>query len=151
MPNTIESPNQAASHSARDQGMIADVVLYDGECRFCCSQINILKRLDGKKRLCFLSLHDPSVQENYPDLSRDQLMEQMWVVSPNCQKFGGADAVRYLSRRLPLLYPFAPILHLPFTMPLWRWMYRLVAKYRYRIAGKNCENGSCSIHAKKHA
>jgi predicted DCC family thiol-disulfide oxidoreductase YuxK len=151
MPNTIESPNQAASHSALDQGMNADVVLYDGECRFCCSQINILKRLDGKKRLRFLSLHDPSVPENYPDLSRDQLMEQMWVVAPNGQKFGGADAVRYLSRRLPMLYPFAPILHLPFTMPLWRWMYRLVAKYRYRIAGKNCENGSCSIHAKKHA
>ena len=151
MPNTIESPNQAASHSASAQGMNADVVLYDGDCRFCCSQINILKRLDGKRRLRFLSLHDPSVQANYPDLSRDQLMEQMWIVAPNGQKFGGADAVRYLSRRLPMLYPFAPILHLPFTMPLWRWMYRLVAKYRYRIAGKNCENGNCSIHAKKHA
>ncbi len=151
MPDTIESPNQATSHSASDQGMNADVVLYDGECRFCCSQINILRRLDGKKSLRFLSLHDPSVQINYPDLSREQLMEQMWVVAPNGQRFGGADAVRYLSRRLPMLYPFAPILHLPFSMPLWRWMYRLVAKYRYRIAGKNCENGSCSIHAKKHA
>jgi predicted DCC family thiol-disulfide oxidoreductase YuxK len=133
------------------QDTMTDVVLYDGECRFCCSQINILRRLDGKKRLRFVSLHEPEVQENYPDLSREQLMEQMWIVSPDGQKFGGADAVRYLSRRLPMLYPFAPLLHLPFTMPLWRWMYRLVAKYRYRIAGKNCDNGSCSIHAKKHA
>ena len=50
-----------------------DVVLYDGHCRFCTRQIETLRRLDGKNRLRFLSLHDPSVATDYPDLSFDQL------------------------------------------------------------------------------
>jgi predicted DCC family thiol-disulfide oxidoreductase YuxK len=92
-------------------------------------------------------LHDPSVAVDYPDLSYEMLMEQMWVVAPDSRRFGGADALRYLSRRLPLLWPIAPVLHIPFSMPLWRWLYRQIAKRRYRIAGKNCdEGGSCSLH-----
>ena len=58
---------------------VEDTVLYDGDCRFCCSQVDILRRLDGKRRLKFVSLHDPSVPEKFPDLSFSQLMDQMWI------------------------------------------------------------------------
>jgi predicted DCC family thiol-disulfide oxidoreductase YuxK len=57
---------------------------------------------------------------------------------------GGADAVRYLSRRLMLLWPLALLLHVPGSMPLWQWLYRVVARNRYRIAG-SCAEGSCRI------
>lgn len=125
----------------------ADVVIYDGQCNFCRSQVRNLKRLDwGGRRLAFLSLHDPRVGERYPDLTKDQLMEQMYVVDQSGNRHGGADAVRYLSRRLPSLWVAAPILHLPGTAGLWRWLYRQVAKRRYKLAGKNCENDACSVH-----
>jgi predicted DCC family thiol-disulfide oxidoreductase YuxK len=91
-------------------------------------------------------LHDPRVAERYPDLSHDALMEQMFVIDTKGTRHGGADAVRYLSRRLPLLWPVAPVLHIPFTAGLWRWGYRQVAKRRYKLAGKSCENDACSIH-----
>jgi predicted DCC family thiol-disulfide oxidoreductase YuxK len=124
-----------------------DVVLFDGHCNFCRSQIEILRRLDGGKRLVFLSLHDPSVKVDYPDLSYEQLMDQMWIVSRSGERFGGAYAVRYLTRLLPLLWPAAPLLHFPGLMPMWCFLYRQVAKYRYRLAGKNCdEGGTCSLH-----
>lgn len=125
----------------------SDVVIYDGECNFCKSQVRKLKRLDwGGRRLAFLSLHDPRVGERYPDLTMDQLMEQMYVVDQSGNRHGGADAVRYLSRRLPTLWITAPILHLPGTAGLWRWLYRQVAKRRYKLAGKTCENDACSVH-----
>jgi predicted DCC family thiol-disulfide oxidoreductase YuxK len=127
-----------------------DVVLYDGHCRFCSSQIATLKRLDLGHCLQFISLHDPIVAKRYPDLSFEQLMDQMWIVTHQGQRYGGAEAVRYLTRRLPMLFPFAPLLHFPFSMPVWRKLYGIVARYRYRIAGKNCENGTCSIHARKY-
>ena len=124
-----------------------DVVLFDGQCNFCRRQIDNLRRFDGKDRLRFLSLHDPSVADLYPDLSFAQLMDQMWVVSPSGEKFGGADAFRYLSKRLPLLWPIMPLLHLPFCMPLWRYLYKQIAKRRYKIAGRNCdEGGTCTLH-----
>ena len=127
----------------------ADVVINDGHCNFCRAQVNNLRRLDvGSGRLAFISLHDPRVTDRYPDLTHQQMMDQMYVVDNNGRRHGGADAVRYLSRRLPLLWLAAPILHLPGTANLWRWLYRQVAKRRYKLAGKSCENDVCSVHMK---
>ena len=127
----------------------SDVVIYDGECNFCRSQVAKLRRLDfGGNRLSFLSLHDPRVAERYPDLSHDELMEQMYVIDRSDRRHGGADAVKYLSRRLPLLWVAAPILHIPGTARLWQWMYKQIAKRRYKLAGKSCENDVCSVHLK---
>jgi predicted DCC family thiol-disulfide oxidoreductase YuxK len=98
-----------------------------------------------------LSLHDPEVASRFPDLTREQLMEEMYVVDTRGNRYAGADAFRYLTRRLPRLYPLAPLMHVPFTRPLWRWGYRQVAKRRYAIAGKTgqaCDSDACSVHFK---
>ncbi len=127
---------------------VQDVVLYDSECNFCCSSIELLRRFDGRQRLRFLSLHDPTVPIAYPDLTYDKLIKEMWVIAYDETRYSGADAMRYLSRRLPMLFPLAPLLHIPFSMPLWRWMYRVIARNRYRIAGRKCSNGACRIHGR---
>ena len=135
----------------------ADVVIYDGHCNFCFSQVKNLRRLDCcGGRLAFLSLHDERVAERYPDLTHDQLMAQMYVIDQRGRRHGGADAVRYLSRRLPLLWSVAPLLHLPGTASLWRMLYFQVAKHRYKLAGKKstdskssesaCSNDACAVH-----
>ena len=129
----------------------ADVVIYDGNCNFCIGQVRNLRRFDCcGGRLSFLSLHDPRVADRYPDLSHQDLMDQMYVIDGSGKRHGGADAVKYLSRRLPLLWPAAPILHLPGSARLWRWMYRQVAKRRYRLAGKKhgsaCDGDACAVH-----
>lgn len=130
----------------------ADVVIYDGDCNFCKSQVRTLQRLDRRgDRLAFISLHDDRVKQRYPDLTHDQLMDQMYVVDSNGNRHGGSDAVKYLSRRLPILWLAMPILHFPGTAWLWRWGYRQVAKRRYKLAGKSgCDDGgSCKVHFDK--
>ena len=133
----------------------ADVVIFDGQCVFCQGQVKNLKRFDGKNRLSFISLHDPFVSENFPDLSHEQMMEQMYIVPNSANGYttarhGGAAALRYLTRRLPRLWIFAPLLHIPFTLPIVQWCYKQVAKRRYKIAGKSVtgcdENGTCELH-----
>ena len=125
----------------------ADVVIFDGQCNFCKSQIRTLQRLScSGNRLAYISLHDPRVAQKYPDLTHEMMMEQMHVVDQAGCRHGGADAVRYLTRRLPTLWLFAPFLHLPGTARLWRSLYRQVAKRRYKLAGKSCDDDSCSIH-----
>jgi predicted DCC family thiol-disulfide oxidoreductase YuxK len=121
-----------------------DIVLYDGHCRFCRSQIAVLRRLDLAGGLRFVSLHDPTVARDFPELSADELMRQMYVVDTAGRARGGAEAVRYLSRRLPLLWPLALPLHVPGSMPVWSAIYRFVARHRYRIAG-TCEEGTCRL------
>jgi predicted DCC family thiol-disulfide oxidoreductase YuxK len=121
-----------------------DTVLYDGHCRFCRGQIAILRRLDVRGGLRFVSLHDPAVARDFPELSAAELLRQMYVVDTAGRARGGAEAVRYLSRRLPLLWPLALPLHVPGSLPLWNGLYRFVARHRYRIAG-SCEEGTCRL------
>jgi len=125
----------------------ADVVIYDGHCKFCRAGVTRLRRLDGKNRLAFLSLHDPEVKRRWPDLTHDALMAEMYVIDQAGNRYPGAQAVRYLSRRLPLLWWAAPFMHIPFTLPLWQAGYRRVAAMRYRWGKiEACEDGSCKVH-----
>lgn len=121
-----------------------DTVIYDGQCRFCRSQIALLRWLDCCRSLHFVSLHDPVVTDQFPELSADSLLTQMYVVDRSGHARGGIDAVRFLSRRLPLLWPLAVLLHVPGSLPLWRSLYKFVARHRYRIAG-SCNDGSCRL------
>lgn len=147
MANSIETPKAQEDLPSVDDFPNADVVIYDGECRFCTKQVRRLHRWDGHNRLAFISLHDSRVTDRYPDLSHDELMDQMYVIDRQGRRYGGATAFRYLTRRLPKLWILAPLTHLPFSLPLWRWCYRQVAKRRYKIAGKtDCDSGTCDIH-----
>jgi predicted DCC family thiol-disulfide oxidoreductase YuxK len=124
-----------------------DTVIYDGQCRFCPSQIAVLKRLDVAGSLVFVSLHDPAVAREFPELAPEELRERMYVVDRQGAARGGAEAVRFLSRRLPLLWPLALPLHVPGSLPLWNRLYAWVAQRRYAIAGR-CESdadGSCRL------
>jgi predicted DCC family thiol-disulfide oxidoreductase YuxK len=121
-----------------------DTVLYDGHCRFCRSQITLLKGLDLQGRLTYTSLHDPAVTRDFPEIPPEELHRQMYVVDPQGAARGGAEAVRYLSRRLVLLWPLAILLHIPGTLPLWQWLYAFVARRRMLIAG-SCTDGTCRL------
>lgn len=132
-----------------DERPDADVVIYDGQCNFCRQQVARLHRWDGGKRLAFISLHDPRVAERWPDLPHERLMEEMAIVDQHGGRHWGAEAFRYLTRRLPRLWPLAPLMHIPFSLPLWRFGYRQVAKRRYQLAGRSaCEGDACKIHFK---
>ncbi len=133
-----------------DQHPGRDVVIWDGHCNFCLSQVKRLRAFDVRHQLTYLSLHDKRVAERYPELSHQQLMDQMWIACGDGSKFGGADAGKYLSRKLVGLWWLAPLLHIPGSMPLWRWLYSKIANRRYRLAGNNCdEDGTCHLHQPK--
>ncbi len=121
-----------------------DTVLYDGECRFCRQRVKNLQAVDLRRELDFVSLHDGRVARDFPELPRDRLLEEMVVIDTAGRARGGATAVRYLSRRLPLMWPLALLLHIPGSLPVWAWLYRLVARNRMRLAG-TCREGTCRV------
>ena len=61
---------------------------------FCQGQVARLARWDSRQSLAFLSLHDEEVKHQYPDLTYNQLMEQMYVVDRQGKYYGGAAAFR---------------------------------------------------------
>ena len=125
-----------------------DVVIFDGDCKFCQQQVRNVNRFDDGKRLAFVSLHDEYVAQQFPELTHEMMMKEMYIVSKSGKKFAGASALRFLSRRLPILWVTAPFLHIPFTLPLWNAIYQWIAKRRYKIAGKEGDDcgETCKIH-----
>ncbi len=121
-----------------DDRPLADVVVYDGACRLCRATTDWLDRLDGGGRLAFLPLQDARVRQRYPDLSLEELQKHVYVIDTRGTRHKGAGAVRYLARRLPVMWPIAPLLHLPGTMPLWGWLYAQIA-YRRHVLNRNKE------------
>jgi len=138
-------PNRPFPHP--DEHPETDVLIYDGHCQFCSKQVSRLARWDRRKKLTFLSLHDPLVSERYPDLTHEQLMKAMVLVDQKGKRYAGAAAFRYLTRKLSRLWPLMPLLHLPLSLPFWQWIYRKIARQRYRWnKGQSCDDGQCSIH-----
>jgi predicted DCC family thiol-disulfide oxidoreductase YuxK len=150
MPAVCAAPSNEVNLPTPLERPEADVVIYDGHCRICTAQVRKLTWWDCQGKLSYLSLHDPAVQERYPDLTHDMLMEQMYVVDRQGNRYGGAASIRYLSRRLRRLWWLAPLLHIPGSLPLWNWLYRQIANRRYKF-GKldDCGDGACQIHMRK--
>jgi predicted DCC family thiol-disulfide oxidoreductase YuxK len=127
----------------------ADVVIYDGDCGICSSQVKKLPWWDCQGKLSYLSLHDPEVARRWPDLSHERLMEEMVIIDRHGNRHWGPEAIRYLTGRLRRLWWAAPVLYFPGSMFLWRPLYRWIARNRYRFSGdKSCESGTCELHRK---
>jgi predicted DCC family thiol-disulfide oxidoreductase YuxK len=125
----------------------SDVVIYDGNCRICTAQISRLPWWDCQGKLSYLSLHDAEVSHRYADLTHEMLMRDMYIVDRAGRRHRGAAAIRYLSRRLRRLWWLAPVLHIPFTLPIWQWLYRQIADQRYRFGRtETCDSDACSLH-----
>ncbi len=144
MAATASAPVSLPSPADRPE---ADILIFDGECRFCRAQIRRLHAIDTRGRLAFLSLHDPETSRRWPELTYDELMDHMYLVDGSGGQHAGAAAFRYLSRKLPLLWWLAPLMHIPGSLPLWQFIYRQVARIRYRFGRvEECDKGSCSLH-----
>jgi predicted DCC family thiol-disulfide oxidoreductase YuxK len=118
-------------------------VIYDGHCGFCRQQVERLSRLDITGRLRFVSLHHPGVATEFPDLSHEQMMAEMWVVAPDGSRYGGIRAINQICRALPVLWPLATVLAVPGMINLGSVVYRYVAERRYRLAGSTCSDDGC--------
>ncbi len=124
----------------------AEIVIYDGLCSFCHAQMQILSRLDLAGSLAFLSLHDERSDALLPGMTYEEKMRAVAVVDSQGRRFFGAAAFRYLSRRLPLLWWLMPVMHIPFSLGLWEWLYQKVAAARYRFGRRECNGGTCELH-----
>ena len=126
----------------------AYVMIYDGQCKFCRANVAWISAIDQGK-VAYLSLHDPVVRQRWPDLTYEQLMKHLYLIDGD-KKYAGAAAFRFLSRHLIALWPLAPVMHIPFSLPVWQFAYDRIARIRYRFGKVDaCDNEACSIHFDK--
>jgi predicted DCC family thiol-disulfide oxidoreductase YuxK len=126
-------------------GMNPNTVLYDDECSFCTFQMKLLSWLDWGNRFTLLPASDPRVGSLAPTLTHQQLNEAIHCVLPGGEIHRGARAIRFISMRLPLLWPLAAVLWLPGVILIAERVYAFISRNRQHISRIFGCKGACAL------
>jgi predicted DCC family thiol-disulfide oxidoreductase YuxK len=119
-------------------------VLYDGNCRICSSQIELIKAHDDNGLLEILDMNSPEARARFPQVTPIMAQREMHLVAPDGTLHRGAEAVRETLLRLPNLRLLGELMGLPGAMALARPVYAWVARNRYLFGGRvPCEDDTC--------
>lgn len=121
------------------------VMLYDGQCRICRSQAELVARYDDDQQIELLNLHAPQARERFPLIAPADARRELHLLGPGEQVYRGAEAVRQILLLLPALRGLGELLHLPGAMMLAQPVYALVAGNRYLLGGRaeECADARC--------
>ena len=123
------------------------VMLYDGDCAFCCKGVSILKKLDWRGTLVYHDARDMAgVPDNSASLNQEAMLEEMHLLTPDRQRaYVGYNAFRWMAWRFPATMLIAPLLYIPGVPWLGSKVYRWVARNRFKIIP--CNEQGCKVHA----
>ena len=125
-------------------------VLYDDGCPLCTFQMKVLTWLDWRNALALVPLSDSRAQEIAPQLTREDLLEAIHCVTPECRVYRGARAIRFLGLRLPLLVPVALFLWIPGVIGLAEIIYQWVSRNRLLFSRMfGCKDACAILPARK--
>jgi len=124
------------------------LLLYDGECNLCLATVEKLSRIRTQAELTMLPLQEADPHRLPKGIQREDLLAELHVVDGEGRLYKGADAVIRIIRTVPGLAWLAGLYRVPGMKRPAHGVYRLVAKYRYRLFGKKadaCSNGACRL------
>ncbi len=121
------------------------LLIYDGHCMFCVGSVRRLLVLDlfgYLKPVDYQTAED--VTALHLSLTRNQCHAQMHLVEPDGRLSGGFAAIQRLSRKLPLLWPAAPLVNLLGARRIGDPAYRWIARNRYLFhRHRACDDNQC--------
>jgi len=126
-------------------------VLYDGHCNFCRGQMSNLVRLARSGAVEPVDFQAVGALDRYENVTHAQCMQSMIVVAPDQRTWTGAEAFARVLMTRPILGKVAYLYYVPGLKHLADWIYGIVARHRYRIAGRavaggDCDSGACQLH-----
>tara|TARA_B110000438_G_scaffold235895_1_gene232811 strand:+ start:1072 stop:1422 length:351 start_codon:yes stop_codon:yes gene_type:complete len=100
-------------------------VLYDATCPFCISGINIFKASLDRNGCKIRPLQNKTILKIL-NVDNDDFPE-MKVIGSDKKLYGGARAIVYLSRKIWWATPVWALSHLPLTLNILDYIYKLIA------------------------
>ena len=121
-------------------------VYYDGGCRLCNAEINLLRRLDRQSRLIFTDISTRDFDsEKETGLTYAEIMLRIHGRLSNGELVEGVEVFRQLYART-LFRPLVPLSRVPGLRRILDWGYVLFARWRFKSRGGVCEpDGQCRI------
>jgi predicted DCC family thiol-disulfide oxidoreductase YuxK len=122
-------------------------LLFDGNCRICSGQAELVARYDSAGRIQPLDMNTPEARASFPQVTPAAARRELHLVAPDGALYRGPEAVRQTLLRLPRLRALGRLMGLPGAMAVARPLYRLVARNRYLLGGRAgaCDGDSCRL------
>lgn len=114
-------------------------VYFDQDCGICTFSVWVLKKLDIFHRIQCHPMQ--SIDNGEYGFSSNRLKQEMGDLEEDGSIYYGAEAFEKVFEKIPFFYPIALLYKLPLVIYLADFIYKLIAKNRYRISGSD----SCSI------
>jgi len=119
------------------------ILIYDGQCSFCRTQVARLVDRVHPTRIELRSYHDSDALDGISGVTKAACERAMHLVEPSGRVSAGADAVVRIMHHSRRWRWIALLTWIPGVQAILRWGYARIARRRYRL-GNACENGSCS-------
>ncbi len=123
--------------------MEEQVIVYDGECRFCQWSIRRIQRLDSLDQFEYLPRQAEGVEARFPRLAESDFNTGLRFVVDGGDIRVGADAVYEIYRRIPRFRPVAWLYRVPVLHQVFRMCYALIARNRHWFGRVACDTEAC--------
>ena len=120
-------------------------VIYDGDCSFCQSTVNLIKKFDWLRKFEFIPFQDEKIFKSFKELTPEMCQKEIFFVKSNENKktyFPGYDAFKMMTLFVPLTMLFSWFFFLPGVVQMGRIIYKIFAKNRHKI---KLGNKACKI------
>ncbi len=108
-------------------------VLYDGSCGFCSRWVHYFERTLNNRGFSIAPLQSDWVQQKL-HVSTDELLHDIRLLLADGSQVRGADAYRYMMRRIWWAHPLYLLSVTPGIRGVFDWGYRSFADNRFRIS-----------------
>ena len=123
---------------SRDTPAPRNWVLFDGSCGFCRTWVTYWSGMLQKHGFGIAPLQDDWVRQRLAPADEDDLLRDLRVLLDSGRQLRGADAYRYVMRRIWWAYPIYVLSVLPLLRHLFDLAYRAFADNRYHFS-PSCE------------
>lgn len=126
-------------------------LFFDGDCPLCAREVRWLRRLDRDHVVRFTDIAAPDFDPAPLGRTMATLMGEIHARRADGSWLRGADVFRALYARLGFA-PLVRVSRLPVVRPLVDRAYRLFARHRLRLTGRDaaCTSDRCALHATPH-
>ncbi len=121
-------------------------VIYDGDCGFCQSTVNFIKKLDWLNKFVFLPFQNEETLKTFNKLTPEMCKKELFLVESqgNIKKyFAGYDAFKVMTMFIPMTMVISWFFFLPGVVQAGRMVYKIIAKNRHKI---KVNDQSCKIN-----
>lgn len=130
--------------------METQVIVYDGECRFCQWSIRRIQKLDKRDQFEYLPRQADGVAARFPRLEESDFNTGLRLVSTAQSAatggeviYVGSDAIYEIYRRMPPLHLITWLYRVPVFSTFFRACYGLIARNRHRFGKVECDTETC--------